>query len=104
MAVSAINAYQSGYYTSAASTGNQLASPAASTASGGDSFQLSSASSGGSSSSTCPRSNSTCIGCGSCEKSALDAASGTNNTTGSQATSYETLQAISAYESQSRYF
>jgi hypothetical protein len=102
MAVSAISANQASYYTNIAYTGSQRAS-AASTASGGDSFEASAASGGGgTTSSTCPRSNSTCIGCGSCETSSTEAAAGGSGST--QAVSYETLQALSAYESASKYF
>lgn len=101
MAVLAVSANQSTYYTASSSTGGQTVS-AAPAASSGDSFELSSVSGGASStSSTCPRSNSTCIGCGTCETASANPAGESNRLL--QPVNYTTLQALSAYESASKY-
>lgn len=102
MAVSGVSAIQSTYYTAAASAGGQAAS-AASDVAGGDSIELSSSASGsgGSTSSTCPRSNSRCIGCGSCETASSNSADESNSLL--QPVKYAALQALSAYESASKY-
>lgn len=102
MAVSAVSAIQSTYYTAAASVGGQTAS-AESAASTSDYFELSSASGGGgSTSSTCPKSNSTCIGCGSCETTSSVSSSDSGSSL-FQPVNYATLQALSAYENASKY-
>lgn len=108
MSITSIGAYQSTTYMSSNSTSTSSVSQqnssqtVSSSQSGGDTFEKSAAANGGNTSATCPKGNSTCLGCGSCQSSKSGSTTDIMDT-GNQSMNTTMLNALNAYDSQSKF-